>query len=79
MVKSITWKTKGKANKRSTIMQPARTKEGRKLVRVMVRSYVTHILSNVTDMQIMRFKNNKRFRTSIAHQRNLPLCYAKAC
>jgi len=58
---------------------PARTKERRKLVCLMVGSYLTHIRSNVIYMQIMRSKNNKRFRTSIAHQSNLPLCYVKAC
>jgi hypothetical protein len=32
MIKTITWKTKGKAKERSTDAQLARTKEGRKRV-----------------------------------------------
>jgi hypothetical protein len=68
-------KQKGKPKKGQ--QSHARTKERRKLFKV--GSYLTHIPSNVTYMQIMRSKNNKRFRISIAHQSNLPLCYAKAC
>jgi hypothetical protein len=68
MARIITWKTKGKAEKRSKDTQPARTKEGRELVPLVVRNYLTHCFSNVTCMQIVRFNTNRRFRTNISCQ-----------
>jgi hypothetical protein len=72
MVGTITQKTKGKAIERPTKVQPTGTKEGRKLIPLMVRSYLIHSPSNVTYMQIVRSKNNNRFKTNISHQSNLP-------
>jgi hypothetical protein len=54
--KTITRKTKRKAQKRSTDAQPTRMKEGRELVPLIVESYFTHNFSNVTYMQIMSLK-----------------------
>jgi hypothetical protein len=54
MAKTITWKTKWKAKERSKNMQPARTKEGRESVPFTVESYLTHSLSNVVSMQIVK-------------------------
>ncbi len=42
--------------------QLARTKEGRELVPLVIRSYLTHNPFNVTFIQIMRFNSNSRFR-----------------
>jgi hypothetical protein len=74
MVGTITQKTKGKAKERLKDAQPARTKEGRELVPFVVGSYLTHNPSNVANMQIVKSNNNKRSKTSISHQCNLPLC-----
>lgn len=68
MAKTITQKTKMKARTRPIATQLARMKEGRKLVVFIVRSYFTHSSSNVTWMQIMRSKNNRRSRTNISYQ-----------
>ncbi len=78
MAGTITWKTKGKAKARPKHVPPARTKEGRDLVPlvVVVGSYLTHNLSNVACMQIVRSNSNRRSRTSISCQGNLPL-YSK--
>ncbi len=51
-------------------------KRGREPVYFIVGSYLTHGPSNVTYMQIVRFNNSGRFRTSIMCQRNL-LLYSK--
>jgi len=72
MAKTITWKTKGKAKERPKDTQPAGTKEGRELVLLVVGNYLTHNLSNVIYMQIVRSNNNRRFRISISCQCNLP-------
>jgi hypothetical protein len=68
MARTITLKieTKGQANERSKDVQPTRTKEGRKLIPLVEGSYLTHSLSNVTSMKIMRCNNNRRFRTNIS-------------
>jgi hypothetical protein len=46
---------KKEAKKRSNDMRPTRTKVGRKLALFVVGNYFTHNLSNVINMQIMRF------------------------
>jgi hypothetical protein len=76
MVGTITHKTKGKAKERPTNAQTTGTEERRKLVLLVVGSYLTHSLSNVTYMQIVRSENNNKFRTNISHQSNLPI-YSK--
>jgi hypothetical protein len=48
MIRTITWKTKGKQKKKPKDALPARTKEGRKLIFPIVGNYVTHSPSNVT-------------------------------
>jgi len=68
MTKTITRKTKRKAKERSKDAKPIRTKEGRKLNPLVVGSYLTHNLFNVTGMQIMKFNSNKRYGTSISCQ-----------
>jgi hypothetical protein len=74
MVGTITWKTKGKnAKERPKDVQPARTKEGKELVPLMVGSYLTHSPSNVVCMQIMKSNSNGKSKTNISHQSNLPL------
>jgi len=72
MVGTIMQKTKGKAKKRPQDVQPRGVKEGKELVPLMVESYFTHNLSNVICMQVVRSNNNRRPRTSISHQHNLP-------
>jgi len=63
MVGTITRETKGKA-KRSIDIE---------LVPLMVGSCLIHGPSNVACMQIMRFNTNRRSRTCITCQCNLPL------
>jgi hypothetical protein len=46
MVRTITWKTKGKAKERPKDTQPARAKEGRELVPLVVGSYLTFLMSH---------------------------------
>jgi hypothetical protein len=72
MAETITRKTKGKAKEKPKDTQPARTKEGRELVPFVVGSYFTHNLFNIVYMQIMKSNNNRRSRTNISCQRNLP-------
>jgi hypothetical protein len=64
MVGTIMQKTKWKAKERPKDAHPAGTKEGRELVPLLVDSYLTHSLSNVTCMQIVRSNSNRRLRTS---------------
>jgi hypothetical protein len=59
--------------KRPKDAQPTRTKERRELIPLMVGSYFTHNLSNVTHMQIMTSNSNRKSRTNIFYQCNLPL------
>jgi hypothetical protein len=73
MARTITHKTKRKAKERLKDKQPTRTKEGRELIPLVVRSYFTHNPSNVTYMQIIGFNSNRRSRTNIACQCNLLL------
>jgi len=73
MAGTITWKTEGKAKERPKDARPTRTEERRELVLLVVGSYLTHNPSNVAYMQIMKSNNNRRFRTSISCQHNLPL------
>jgi hypothetical protein len=54
MAETIRGRQIGKAKERPKYAQHARTKKGRKLVLLMVGSYLTHGPSNVTCMQIMR-------------------------
>jgi hypothetical protein len=68
MAKTITWKTKREGQKKHNPQEP---KKG-ELIPVVVGSYPTHSPSNVTYMQIEKFNNNRRFKTNISHQRNLP-------
>jgi len=68
MTQTITRKTKRKAKKRSKDAKPIGTKEGGKLKPFVVGSYLTHNLSNVTSMQIMKFNSNRRYRTNISCQ-----------
>jgi hypothetical protein len=74
MAGTIIGETKREGQRKDT--QPVGTKKGRKLVLLMVRTYLTHNPLNVTCMQIMRFNYNGRSRTSIIYQLNLPL-YSK--
>jgi len=74
MARTIIRETKREGQKKDT--QPIGTKKGRKLVLLMVRTYLTHNPLNVTCMQIMRFNCNGRSRISITYQLNLPL-YSK--
>jgi hypothetical protein len=75
MARTIMWKTKGKAKEKAkTNAHPVGTKEGRELVPLVIGIYLTHSLSNVTCMQIVKSNNNRRSRTtSISHHRNLPI------
>jgi len=74
MVGTITWERKGKAKESPKDPQPTRTKKKRrKLIPLVVGNYFTHNPSNVACMQIMRYNNNGRSRTSITCQCNLPL------
>ncbi len=66
-------KTKWKAKERSKDAQPTGIEEGRELVLVMVRSYLTHSPFNVTFVQTVSFNNNKRPIINICCQCNLPL------
>jgi hypothetical protein len=50
MARNIIGKTKGKAIERPTCTQPIGTKEGKKLVSLVVGSYFTHNPSNVACM-----------------------------
>jgi hypothetical protein len=73
MAETILGETKREGQKRHNLKGP---KRGRKLVSLMVGSYLTHNLFNVANMQILRFNNNGRFKTNIICQRNL-LIYNK--
>jgi hypothetical protein len=48
-------------------------REGRKLVPLVVGSYLTHKPSNVANMQIVKSNSNRRSRTSISRQLNIYL------
>ncbi len=56
MVRTVTRKTKRKAKERPTYAQPIGTKEGRKLVPLVVGSYFTHNPFNVTCMELWDLK-----------------------
>jgi len=71
MARTITQKTKRKAKERPTYAQPIGTKEGRKLVPLVVGSHFTHNPFNVTYMEIVKSKNHRRFKTNIFRQSNL--------
>jgi hypothetical protein len=68
MARTITQKNKRKAKERSKDAQLARIKEEKELVPHVVKSYLTHHLSNVAFIHIMRSNRNRRFRTSIFNQ-----------
>jgi len=65
-------KDKRKAKERPKDTQRTGTKEGKELVPLVVGSYFTHNPFNVAYMQIMRSNSNRRSRTNISCQRNLP-------
>jgi hypothetical protein len=69
MVRTITQKTKCKAKEKPKDALPPGTEERRELVPLMVGSYLTHSLSNVTCMQSVRSNNNRRSTTSISQAR----------
>jgi hypothetical protein len=76
---NITLKTNRKAKERPKDAQHVGTKEGGELVLLMVGSYLSHSPSNVVNMHIIRFNNNRRFRTSIScHPIYLSITKAKA-
>jgi hypothetical protein len=54
MARTITWKTKEKANK---IKRPAGTQERKELVSLVVRSYFIHSLSNVAPLMLPACKS----------------------
>jgi hypothetical protein len=62
---------KGKAKERSKDIDTKNQKKARKLIPLMVQSYLTHGPSNVANMQIVRFNSNGRSRTSITYQHNI--------
>jgi hypothetical protein len=63
MARTITQKAKGDAKERSKDLQPAGTKERKKPVPLMVRSYLTHVVFNVACVLTMRFNSNARSPT----------------
>jgi hypothetical protein len=65
-----------KATEKSKDKQCARTKEGKDLIPLTVGNYFTHNPFNVAFMQIVKSNNNKKSKTSISCQCNLPL-YSK--
>ncbi len=71
------WKAKGKAKKGQKDAQPAGTKEGKELIPLVVGNYLTHSLSNVTCMQIVRSNNNRRL-TQVTFANTIFLSIAKA-
>jgi len=72
MVGTMTRKTKWKAKERPKNAQPTRTKEGRKLVLFVVGRYFNHKPFNVVCMQIVGSNSNRRYKTNIYCQCNLP-------
>ncbi len=70
MAETITGETKREGQRTFNSQEP---KKGRKLVPLMVQNYFTHNPSSVPYIQIMRYNNNGRSRTSITCQHNLPL------
>jgi hypothetical protein len=72
MARTITKKTKREGQKTTTLEEPKKKGGGvKKLIPLIIGSFVTHMLSNVTYMQIVRPNNNGRFTTHIIHQLNL--------
>ncbi len=65
-------KIQREGQKRPKDAQPMGTKERRKLILLMVGSYLTHNLFNVAHMQIVTFNSNRRSKINIFCQRNLP-------
>jgi hypothetical protein len=61
----------GKPKARPKDAQPQGLKKGSELVFLVIGNYFTHSPFNVNCMQIMRFKNNGRPKTSIACKHNL--------
>ncbi len=77
MVKTIIGETKREGQKEAKKHTTHKNqRKGRKLILFVVGSYLTHSPSNVACMQIMKFNNNGRSRTSIICQYNLPF-YSK--
>jgi hypothetical protein len=64
MAKTITGEIKREGQKTHNPQEP---KKGKKLVLLVVGSYLAHNLSNVAFMQIMRSNSNGRFKTSITY------------
>ncbi len=74
MAGTIPGETKrGRPKKGQKMHSPKGPKKGRKLVSFMIGSHFTHDLSNVTNMQIVKYNSSGRSRTNITCQRNLPL------
>ncbi len=72
MVETIPRETKkGTSKKGQKTHSPKGPKRERASLSFMVRSYLTHMPSNVMNMQIMKSNNNGRSRTRIAYQSNL--------
>jgi hypothetical protein len=78
MARTITRRQKSegqrKAKRRTA---PRNQRKERELVPLEVGSYLTHGLSNVVYMQIVRSNSNKKYKTSITCQHNLPF-YSKS-
>ncbi len=78
MVRTIPWETKrGRPKKGQKMYNPKGPKKGTKLVSLVVKSYLTHGPSYVTNMQIMKSNSSGKSRTSITNQCNL-LFYSKS-
>ncbi len=68
MAKTITREIKREGQRKAKrCTTPKNQKKGKKLVPLMVGNYLTHDLSNVAFMQIMRSNSNGRFRTNITY------------
>jgi hypothetical protein len=65
MVKTIARKTKGQGQRKAKRCVTRKNQKGRKLIPLVVGSYFTHSLSNVTRMQIVKSNSNRRSRTNI--------------
>ncbi len=74
MVGTIIRETKREGQRKAKrCTTPMNQKKGEKVILLVVGSYLTHVPSNVTYMQIMRFNSNGRSKTNITRQRNFPL------
>jgi hypothetical protein len=68
MVRTIPGETKrGRPKKGQKMHSPKGPKKGTELVSLMLKSYLTHGPSYVTNMQIMKSNSSGRSRTSITY------------